>query len=111
MQNILHTYRKQIIITSLLVGLFVMVLHPATHAFTEHAVEHNHEQSEAPVPDNQSDDCIECVLSAGSALEKPASDFYQILSVSSHSILPDPKPEINRYQIGCLLRGPPLFII
>lgn len=108
MPNRVLTYQKQAILTTLMVlGLFAMLLHPVTHVFAEHTAEHSHAQNEAPAPIDHSNDCIECVLTAATALENPPSVFTDKLSASTHIQYSDSSPEANRLIIGFSLRGPP----
>ncbi len=92
----------------ILIGsLFVMMLYPLTHIFSNQAENETHEHSQIPSPNNNHDDCIECLLASASALEKPASEPVIFLTDSSFKLYSDSSPEANRLIIGFTLRGPP----
>lgn len=94
----------------LMAGLFAMMVHPVTHVFETHSLEHHHEQNELPSPDQQGDDCIECVLTAGSALEEKTSNSGYLPTIFS-KLFSSETSSVNRQIIaGFSLRGPPSAI-
>ncbi|TVR19147.1 MAG: hypothetical protein EA391_01470 [Balneolaceae bacterium] len=91
-------------------GLFTMLVHPVTHVFETHNSEHHHQQNELPSPDQNSDDCIECVLTTASALDKPASDTGYLPLSFTNQFSTETSSENQRIITGFSLRGPPSFL-
>lgn len=107
MPNRLQIHRIKLAVFFLMTGLLVMILHPVTHVFDLHSSEHNHEQSDLPLPEQDSDDCIECILTANSAFEGPLSKSCYSLTGFSNLYSSESNSENHRIIIGFSLRGPP----